>query len=67
MKGKESMSGAERVRSWRAERVAKGGKQVNIWLTPEAALVLQETQSRLASRGIKATQSDIVCDALMNR
>ena len=67
MKGKEAITGAERVRNYRAERVASGGKQVNIWLTPEALLALDETKSRLAEAGHKKSQSDIVCDALLQR
>ena len=65
MKGNKPMTAPERMREVRAAKESEGQKQVNIWLTPAAQLAMEATKSRLEARGIRKTQSEIVCDALI--
>lgn len=65
MKGKTALTAAERIRDHRKKRLNDGWKQVNVWLTPEALLSLQERQQRAEVRGEKRTQSEIICEALL--
>jgi hypothetical protein len=67
MKGKKAMTASERMQEVRAAKEAEGYKQVNIWLSPAAQLAMDETKARLKARGFSPTQSEIVCDALLDR
>lgn len=67
MKGKKAMTASERMQEVRAAKEADGFKQFNIWLSPAAQLAMEQTKTRLESRGIKMTQSEIVCEALLHK
>ena len=67
MKGHEATTPAQRMRSSRESRQAKGWRQVNIWLSPAAELALMTTKSRLEAKGIKKSQNDLILDAILRR
>jgi hypothetical protein len=67
MKGKQALTGPERMQEVRKRKEEAGYRQINVWLSPEADLALSETRKRLESKGKKLNQSEVICEALMRR
>lgn len=61
------MTTRERIQAHRDARVAAGWKQVNLWLTPEARVCLDEINQRLEIRGETKTQNEIILDCILKK
>jgi len=55
----------ERMKKYREKRQKDGWRQVNVWLTPDARLCVDEIMARYEAKGITKSVSEIVCDALL--
>lgn len=64
MKATKPLTPRQRNVNSRESRQEAGYKQINVWLTPAAALALQQTLERAQRRGKALNQTQVINDLL---